>query len=438
MSERVPPSDITAEKALLGAMLLSASALERAEAILTPGDFYLPANGLIFEAMIELWRDGNPSDPVTVCDALTRKGLLETVGGAPALIRLQMDCPSTSNAKRYAQVVLEMAQYRRVISAASDALDAGYAMRGDPGELVESLGKTLHGLEADMPQEIPDDLSTLASFLSRPADQRAPWVVPGIIRRGWRAMVVAGEGAGKTTLFRQIAIGAAAGIHPFWQEPIEPVRCLVLDCENPEESIDMVCTPMMDAMRLRVGEAFDEDRLWLWHRPGGIDLRTRRDRLSLENVLQKVRPDLVCVGPLYKTYRYTAKEGGDEIAAGEVQNVFDDLRTRYGFGLLIEHHPPHGERRSREMRPHGSSLWLRWPEIGIGLEPVKDRHGSFQLTRWRGDRLPNMWPLQIDRSLGAWPWSGVWPDGTFDRDQLRLWSGDEVDPGPAGYDDEDF
>lgn len=431
MSGREVPYDDAAEAALLGAMLLSTTAIERGEALLQASDFYRPAHQHVFDAIVSLWHEGHPADAVTVCDVLRQRSLLDAIGGPATLVTLQTNCPSTSNAKRYAQIVLDHAQLRRVLALTSEIAERAYDRQGDPGELIDELVNAAHSIEAEIPQEMPDDLSTLDAFLTRPEETRAPWIVPGLIRRGWRVMVVAGEGAGKTTLFRQIAIGAAGGIHPMWHEPIEPVKCLVVDLENPEESIDLVCAPIMETVQHRVGEQWREDRLWLWHRPGGIDLRTRRDRISLENVIQKVRPDLVCIGPLYKSYRSTAKEGGDEIAAGEVQNIFDDLRTRYGFGLLIEHHPPHGEKRSREMRPHGSSLWLRWPEIGIGLEPVKDRHGSYELSRWRGDRLPNMWPLRIDRSAGAWPWSGIWPDGTFDRGQLRMWAGED------GWDEDD-
>lgn len=416
MSQRVPPYDSAAEESLLGAMLLSPRAIETAHEVVSAGDFYRPAHQHVYAAIMSLWSSGQPSDPVTVCDVLKREGLLEAIGGPATLVSLQSNCPATSNAGRYARIVAEMSQYRALIAAALDTVEAGYGMAAPADELVEALAERLVAVGVTTGGEVPVDLTTLSAFLQRPPEDHAPWVVPGMIRRGWRVMVVAGEGAGKSVLLRQIAISAAAGLHPFTHRPITPVRALIMDLENPDEAIESVCAPMAEVAERT--EGWDEDRCWLWRRPAGIDLRHRRDRLELEQVLRAARPDLVCLGPVYKVYRATGKDD-EESATGAAQAVLDDLRTRHGFGLLLEHHAPHGpgEGKKRQMRPHGSVLWQRWPELGFGLEPVRDMNGSFNFGRFRGDRLPNQWPERIDRAGGSWPWSAVYPAGTFNPDR---------------------
>jgi replicative DNA helicase len=220
---------------------------------------------------------------------------------------------------------------------------------------------------------------------------------------------------GKTVLFRLIGLAAAQGIHPLHFRDMPPCRTLIVDLENPDDSIIDVCEPIRAQALHRVrSEGYDPDRAWLWHRPGGVNLRKRRDRAELEAVIAHTRPTLVCLGPIYKSYRVEARES-DELAGAEVMQVFDDLRTRYNFALMLEHHAPKGSGGSRDLMPYGSSLWLRWPEIGLKLTPATPDNAIMDVGRWRGDRLENSWPTTLERSA-PWPWSGIWPQGTSDPD----------------------
>lgn len=217
-----------------------------------------------------------------------------------------------------------------------------------------------------------------------------------------------------SVLLRQIAISAAAGLHPLTHRPMTPIRVLVIDAENPDEAVEEVCAPMRIEAENRGG--WDPDRCWLWRDQSGINLLRRRGRVELEAVIRASQPDLVCLGPMYKTF-IAKSQAEEEAAVGEVQAILDDLRTRYGFGLLMEHHAPHGEsNRRREIRPHGSVRWQRWPELGIALLPVKDQADALELGRFRGDRVKNTWPEKLERSGGAWPWEGTWATGHFDPD----------------------
>ena len=80
-----PPEAIEAEESLLGAMLLSQSATERAIELLSPGDFYSPANQIIFSACCHLARESLCVDSVMVANYLANEGLLESVGGVAKL-----------------------------------------------------------------------------------------------------------------------------------------------------------------------------------------------------------------------------------------------------------------------------------------------------------------------------------------------------------------
>src|SRR4051812_16136558 len=95
---RVPPHDERAEESLLGAALLTVDALEVLATRTQPGDFYRPNHQHIAAALAKAYENGWKPDPVTVAAQLDGDGVLEQVGGLGALISLQINTPSTSNA----------------------------------------------------------------------------------------------------------------------------------------------------------------------------------------------------------------------------------------------------------------------------------------------------------------------------------------------------
>jgi replicative DNA helicase len=132
---RIPPHNLQAEQAVLGATLLSRDAVAAAaETGLSADEFYKPNHGHIYAAVLRLDRRGDPIDPITVADELARDGLLDTVGGAAELITIQANTPATSSAGRYARIVREMAQLRGLIGAAAEIAEVAYNLPEDvPG-----------------------------------------------------------------------------------------------------------------------------------------------------------------------------------------------------------------------------------------------------------------------------------------------------------------
>ena len=133
---RVPPHNVDAEASLLGAMLLSRDAIGPAVETLSGDHFYVPAHGYIFDAIASLYGAGEPADPVTVAEELTRANLLEQVCGPQRLLELQMATPASSNAARYATIVEEHALLRRLIGVAGDIVELGYS---HPEDVVKTV-----------------------------------------------------------------------------------------------------------------------------------------------------------------------------------------------------------------------------------------------------------------------------------------------------------
>jgi replicative DNA helicase len=135
---RVPPHNLEAEESLLGAMLLSRDAIAlAAEARVEVGDFYKPAHSHIFEAIMALYSQGEPVDPVTVAEELRRVELLDALGGKAALLRLQAETPASANAAHYANIVTELALLRRLIGVAGEIAESAYDSSDDVTETLD-------------------------------------------------------------------------------------------------------------------------------------------------------------------------------------------------------------------------------------------------------------------------------------------------------------
>jgi replicative DNA helicase len=113
--EHVPPHNLEAEEAVLGAILASGRLLIEVAALLEEGDFYRPAHRAIWRAMLRLADRDQPTDPVTVLGELDDGGELADVGGGPFLHTLVEAVPTVANAGHYARLVAETARRRRVI-----------------------------------------------------------------------------------------------------------------------------------------------------------------------------------------------------------------------------------------------------------------------------------------------------------------------------------
>ena len=126
----VPPHDIEAEKAVLGAVLLDNTVFSMVSAAVIASDFYHPAHAVIFECMLALNARGEPIDIVTLSAELRNRERLNAVGGMQYLGELTETTPTIANAENHGRIVADMAQVRRMIGVAHDIVARGYGERG--------------------------------------------------------------------------------------------------------------------------------------------------------------------------------------------------------------------------------------------------------------------------------------------------------------------
>ena len=126
MIERVPPQNIEAEQAVLGAMLIKKEAIAEVSQILSASDFYRESHRMVFEAMMALFNKNEAVDLITVTEQLRKTEQLEKAGGIAAITSLANAVPTAANVEYHARIVSEKAQLRNLINAATEIAGAAY------------------------------------------------------------------------------------------------------------------------------------------------------------------------------------------------------------------------------------------------------------------------------------------------------------------------
>lgn len=421
-----------AEQALLGCVLLGSHQTQDIFELVGPEDFLASAHGEIFAALRRLYRAGHEMDLVSVMEELSDR---EEGVSKDYLFDLQAATPAISRAMVYAGIVIKASRLRSFIHQLSDLTHRA----GDDGADPDELHADLVSLTADrrlLPRgvEEPTNLSIFGDVLdlydTMVGDDDDDWIIPDMLRRRWRALIIGGEGTGKSTILRTIAVAVANGFHPFVGpgSSVIPRRTLMVDAENP---IDIIAGQLQLIDKWAHMPVSRHENAFVWRVEQGMDLRLRRDQAQFEEVLKRTRPDLVCLGPLYKLHR--TKDDWEQ-AAMDVTGYLDVVRTRFEFALVLEHHIP-----NEGKNPLGSSVWKRWPEFGVRLSGENaDAHGHFdqmKAVRFRGDRVMANWPTVLTKanspSHGV-PWVGTFESGVWTRKAKEV----EPPPPPPPTDDD--
>lgn len=139
----IPPQDVEAEKAVLGAMLLDKHAVSPAIELLQPDYFYSKSNEKVFAAMLALYSRNTEVDVITVREELRRTGQLENVGGSVYLNELVSSVVSSANIEAHAQIVAEKYMLRSLIATMSQNIQKCYDNREDAFGLIDEVERDI-------------------------------------------------------------------------------------------------------------------------------------------------------------------------------------------------------------------------------------------------------------------------------------------------------
>lgn len=264
-----PPHNIEAEESTLGPMLLGAESVGSVvEVGLVASDFYQPAHGLIFEAIMSLYARGERAEPITVAEELRRAGLLDQVGGSAKLVTLQANSPVIGNAAPYAVIVQERAVLRRMITAGARLAEIGYSVPAELSDaLCEAEGLFLGLLDRrdnnatrDMRQMIDEELDRIEAVIQRGdafTGLRTGFIeldgLMGGLQPGTLTVIGGRPGTGKSAM----ALGVA--LHVAGVEKV-PVQMFSLEMSHQEiGQRALSAEAKVDATRIRDGRLREPD-----------------------------------------------------------------------------------------------------------------------------------------------------------------------------------
>jgi len=140
---RIPPQNLEAERAVLGAVLLEPAILPRAIELLTPDEFYKDGHRKIYGAMLRLFERSEAADLLTVSEELRRAGELEEVGGQAALATLMEEATVATQFGAYATIVREKALLRELIRVTREIGEQGFEEADDVQALLDRAEQML-------------------------------------------------------------------------------------------------------------------------------------------------------------------------------------------------------------------------------------------------------------------------------------------------------
>ncbi len=144
--DKVPPQNIEAEQAVLGALLLDWRAMATVSTMLKPDRFYSIQNQTIYSALLTLDKNNTAGDSISLINELTVQNKLEQAGGAAYIASLTDTVPSAANIESYAQIVLDRAARRDLIKISSEIRASAFDLQNQSDSILDNAEQKIFSL----------------------------------------------------------------------------------------------------------------------------------------------------------------------------------------------------------------------------------------------------------------------------------------------------
>lgn len=311
--ERGLPSNVYAERMVLGSILLNDSAFIAVASSLAVDDFCIEKHRKIFQRMLDLHTREEKIDRVTLANELMRHAELESVDGLSYLVSLDEGLPELYNLESYVQIVRDKSLLRQVIAASQELMHRCYLGEDAPSDLINAAQNTLLKLsEAQSKDDLKsarqvfeDSEGGLDGFLD--PGRRAHGTSTGFLKfdemtgglRGGELIILAARPAmGKTALALNMALHVATNRNP------RAVAVFSLEMSKESLMTRLICSKArVNQQRFRVGHLDREERGRLMHAasdlfeaPIFIDDTSSTTIMELNAKLRKLRNSLQNAG----------------------------------------------------------------------------------------------------------------------------------------------
>lgn len=307
LPEKTVPSNIDAEAALLGALLIDHEAVKHIDG-LQADDFYLQKHRWIFTAVMDMHRNGEAVDYVTLVNELDKRSQLEPIGGALYLSQLANAVPSALNIGSYARIVTDARKRRDMLDMVSEMARLAYKEDQDLSVTADYVQARLNKLLTEQQHKTWQSFASLAPHLTD-----ITWLWPSWIPRGMLTLFGAVAGAGKSMIALDLAKKVMHGLDfPTGERNPYPQGAPVI-------YVDAEVVPQIireRAMRWQM----DMEKLYLMlPRPNEmVDFSRLEYREMLRSMASNIRPGLIIIDSLSSI---TSK--------GE--NAIEDVRLILGY-----------------------------------------------------------------------------------------------------------
>ena len=342
--ERQLPSNVPAEKGVLGSIIIDPQALVEVIDFLHSGHFYRDAHRLIYEAILYLYARNEPADFITISERLERLGKLEEVGGENYILSLINAVPTSGNVEYYAKIVRDTAIRRRLIEVGGKIVAEAYSSDDAALALEEAQRAIMQVDNESMRGDFMSDSVIMTSIMNKlemmqQGGVRLAGIPSGFSRLDYLTgglqrsdlIVVAGRpGAGKSSLMTSMIR------HQLRHSDVMiGLVTLEMSAEQVMQRLVSVETGI-STKRLRTGEVYDED----WDRIVDAYQKLSTNRLwidetanlSIDALGAKLRRLVSQQGldVLYVDY-IQLMSGAPELRANRVLEIGDITKRLKGF-----------------------------------------------------------------------------------------------------------
>ena len=241
---KIPPQNLDAEQAVLGSILIDKNAIYRVADLLTPPDFYSPANEKVFDAILILHEKNQPIDVMSVTNFLKEKDLLAGIGGSSYLADLTNQVTTASHVAHYAEIVKKNKILRDLIRASAEITEEAFDSTRELDDMMDLVEKKIFDISQ---KSTPQNLLPLAGELKGAYERMAKLADGGDKLRGVTSgfpaldnklsgfqrsdLIILGArpSTGKTSLALDIARNAARAGHAVGIFSLEMSREQVID-----------------------------------------------------------------------------------------------------------------------------------------------------------------------------------------------------------------
>jgi replicative DNA helicase len=380
---KLPPHDTDAEEAVIGSLLIDGAAIFQITDFLQVPDFYYEQNQWLYEACLSLYQRDEAINQITVAQELSRRGRLESCGGAAHLSYLISICPTSLDIEHYARIVYRLSVMRQMISAGDRITAIGYEAGPDVedslGRAESILFKLRRGQGAgDLThiRQVLDKYFEVAPAPSEGRPEQLPYVLSsfagldeflGGFQRSDLIIIAGRPSMGKTSLALNIARNAA----------VEHRACVALfSVEMARDSLVMRLLSSesgVNSRRVRFGQHTEDEERRVMEATGV---------LSESPIYVDDTPMLRMAEMRSKALRLNFERGVDLV-------IIDYLQLMQGEGIR-------GENRVQEISYISRSLKALARELNIPVLAVS------QLSRaveWRASHEPQLSDLRESGSI---------------------------------------